>query len=242
MQRIDADFAYLLHSKPYRDNSALTYLLTKQHGKVSCIVSGIKSKRSNKRAFLQPCHRLRINYELKSGLSKLTDIDTAPPLTVPAIAHFMLYQYVHELLVTVLPEQLPVADIFQAYERYLAQLDDTPHTALRLLELAVIEHFGGLPELGMTQDTLLPINSEGDYYFYPDAGVYTSPQAEHGKRLYGANLQAFSHLVHYGTEQYNETLAKGAMPVSNLLIQQLLGGKTLKTRAIYKALQPFTGA
>lgn len=241
MQRIDTDFAYLLHSKPYRDNSALTYLLTKQNGKVGCIVNGIKSKRSNKRALLQPCHRLQINYELKTGLSKLTGIDIAPPLTVPDIKHFMLYQYINELLMTVLPEHLPVPDIFQAYEQYLVELNDTPHTALRLLELAVIEHFSGLPELSITQDTLQPVNSENDYYFYPDAGVYTTPQTgQQGKYFHGVNLQAFSHLVHYGRKQYSETLAKGALPVSHFLIQQLLGGKTLKTSAVYKALKPYT--
>lgn len=240
MQRVHADFAYLLHSKPYRDNSALVYLLTEQNGKISCIVGGMKSKKHNKRALLQPCHRLRIDYELKSGLSKLTDVDTAPPLTVPPITRFMLYQYVNELLLNVLPEQLPVPPIFAAYQQCLSHLDHVPHTALRIVELSLIEHFGGLPELGITQDTQQPPAADSEYYFYPDAGIYALPQPYNGKRFDGSHLQAFWHLLQHGTAQTNETLAQGAMPVSSYLIQQLLGNKPLKTRAVYKALQGFT--
>lgn len=242
MQRIYADFAYLLHSKPYRDSSALATFFTESNGKVSVVVNGLKSKRSDRRALLQPCRRLLIDYELKSGLSKLTAIDNAPPSVVPDISQFMLYQYVHELLIRLLPEQLPVQPIFEAYQHCLEQLNTTPNTALRFLELALIDYFAGLPELGMTQDTQQTVRAENQYYFYPDEGIYTLAQPYQGKLFSGVHLQAFSHLVHHGMPACTETLAQGAMPVSSYLIRQLLGNKPLKTRTVYKALQAFTGA
>lgn len=241
MQRIHADFAYLLHSKPYRDNSSLVYLLTRQHGKVSFMVNGMKNKNASKRALLQPCRRLQIDYELKTGLSKLTVIDAALQTAQPAITHFMLYQYVHELLLTVLPAQLPVPEIFAAYEDFLDTLNEMPNTALRFLEFSLIDAFGNLPELRQTQDTQQAINRDESYYFYPDAGVYQLPLPAMGKCFSGVQLQAFSHLYYYGQAVCTETLAQGAMPVSSYLIQQLLGDKPLKTRSIYKALQAYSG-
>lgn len=242
MQAIKNDLAYVLHSKPYRDNSALVYLLTQKQGKLSCLVNGLKSRQSNKRAYLQPCRQLLVSYQVKTGLSKLTEIGSGTPSQLPDISSFMLYQYIHELLISLLPEQLPIPEIFQAYEKCLEQLSQQPQTALRALEVVLIEQFSGLPELSRTQDSLQAINREHSYYFYPNEGVYNQPQSYVGKRFSGVHLQAFSYLAKHGFATANETVAQGAQPVSSYLIQLLLNHKPLKTRAVYKALQNFNGA
>lgn len=241
MPSINKDLAYVLHSKPYRDNSALVYLLTQQNGRLTCVVNGLKSKQANKRAYLQPCRQLQVSYQIKPGLSKLTTIDSGKATQPPAISSFMLYQYTHELLLSLLPEQLPIPTVFQAYEKCLAQLSLHPQTALRALEMVLIEHFSGLPELSLTQDSQQAVDRESVYYFYPNEGIYTQPQPYAGKPFNGAHLQAFNYLAKYGFEACNEALAQGAQPVSSYLIQQLLNHKPLKTRAIYKALQSYHG-
>lgn len=242
---VDKDYAYVLHQQPYRDNSALVHLCTKQHGKVSFIVSGLKSKQSTKRALLQPCQRLCISYTLKPNLSRLTEIELSPSVTTPPIQYFMLYQYAHELLLSLLPSQLPVPTIFTHYERFLGLLGESrPHLALRVLELSLIQQFSDIPELTLTQDTHSALSPDGIYYFSPEYGIYDdidhAPNHAHGKNLNGDNLLAFHHLCEHHHETLSETLAQGAQPVTRYLIQQLLGDKSLKTRTIYQDLQQYS--
>lgn len=238
--RIENDLAYVLHCTPYRDNSAIAHILTKENGKVSFIINGIKNAKSSKRALLQPCRKLQFSYTLKSNLSTLSQIESRPTAAIPAIDDFMLYQYVHELLLVTLPNQLPVDNIFIAYEAFLQQLTDKQkYKALRYLEIALIEQFLGLPNLAATEDTHKQIVSKHRYYFYPDKGLFSHPQSEHGISIDGANILAFQHLIEQPQEHITEALAQGAQPLTTFLIKQLLNGKTLKTKTIFQALNNY---
>lgn len=238
--RIENDLAYVLHCRPYRDSSVLAHLLTQQQGKVSYIVSGMKNPKSPKRALLQPCRPLRISYTLKANLSTLNHMEMAETTTLPPIDYFMLYQYAHEVLLAVLPSQLPVDTIFHAYQQFLAQLAaKQPHKALRYLEITLIEQFSGLPELNFTQDTQQAITAEQHYYFYPEQGVFAYAQQEKGLAISGEQLLAFAYLVKHSPEAISELLAQGAKLLSGYLIQQLLNGKPLKTRQIFKELSGY---
>lgn len=244
---VENDLAYFLHQTPYRDNSALAHLLTREHGKVSFIINGLKTGKHSKRAFLQPCRLLRIDYQLKSQLSKLTEMDFADELAPPSISQFMLYQYVNELLLTALPVQLPVPTVFDDCTQFLALLSQSrPHAALRYMELSLLILSAGLPDVGHTQDTHATINAEQTYYFYPEQGVFAQPHNNRrGVCLRGAQLQAFAYVSEayvYGRfNAVSEPLAQGAKPLMTALIQQLLGGKKLKTRDVYRALQTYSG-
>ncbi|PID62840.1 MAG: DNA repair protein RecO [Gammaproteobacteria bacterium] len=248
MSRIDQDSAYFLHQTPYRDNSAIVHLLSRQHGKLSFIVSGLKAKKNAKRPFLQPCRRLVIDYQLRTGLCKLLDIDFASASraqSVPPIEQFMLYQYANELLLTVLPEQLPVTSLFDDYTQFLQYLaGGRTHLALRHIELALLILFSGLPNLNHTEDSRQAVDADKHYYLYPERGLFVHPQNEAGGiALDGTQIQAFQHLVHgyvnADSDHLSETLAQGGKAISSALIQPLLNGKTLKTRVVYRALQEF---
>ncbi len=54
--QVDAQAAYVLHSRPYRDTSALVDFFTLEHGKVSAVVKGARNPKSKFRAVLQPLH------------------------------------------------------------------------------------------------------------------------------------------------------------------------------------------
>lgn len=240
--RIDNDSAYVLHCSPYRDNSAIVHLFTQQNGKVSYMVNGIKNAKSPKRALLQPCRKLTISYTLKANLSSIHHLECVDLAMLPTIDSFMLYQYIHEVLLSILPNQLPLTHIFQAYQIFLQRLtEQQPHKALRYLEIALIEQFSGLPELATTQDTQQIIMTNQVYYFYPEQGVFTHQQEAKGLAINGEHLQAFAHLIQQDPEHISEPLAQGAQPLSTYLVKQLLNGKTLKTRQIFKELHRYSG-
>ncbi len=249
------DKAYLLHLSPYRDNSVLAHLLTKTNGKVSFIVNGMTAKQSNKRALLQPYRHLQIAYQLKSGLSKLSELE-AEVSASPDMAYFMHCQYIHELLLAVLPAQLPVASMFTAYEFFLRQLTlQRPLFALRYVEIALITRFAALPTLTYTHDDNQPLDPKNSY-FLSEYGISfrrnNTTCALTASTIDGDRILAFNQLQYLFAQHQQgiqtefdkqtdwETLAAAAHPVSYFFISQLLNGKSLKTRHIYNELRQMT--
>lgn len=240
------DVAYFLHQTPFRDNSAIVHCLTQKNGKVSFLISGLKAKKNPRRPFLQPCQRLTLDYQLKTGLSKLEHIDfDQHALKKPDIAQFMFYQYANELLLTVLPDHLPTPTLFDDYSQFLSLLtDNRTHTALRHIECSLIILFSGLPNLSQTEDTHEVISQEKSYYFYPEQGIFTHKQfSEKNAPIDGAQILAFHHVsecyINHNIDSISETIAHGAKPLSTQLVNQLLNGKVLKTRSVFQALQSY---
>ena len=60
--------AFLLHSRPYKENQLLLDFITEDHGRVSAITLTGRSVKSNKRAVLQPFSPLTITYKGTSTL------------------------------------------------------------------------------------------------------------------------------------------------------------------------------
>ncbi|MGY0400211.1 MAG: DNA repair protein RecO [Ostreibacterium sp.] len=254
---IEKDSGYLLHTIPYRENSALAHILTASQGSMSFIVNGINIKnsktranKSNKQALLQPCRHLRISYQMKDNLSKLTHIEATSNNAIPDICHFMLYQYAHELLLTLLPKQVPLSPIFQAYQQFLALLcANLPHVALRTIELALINYFDSLPNISYAQDSQQAIKTTAHYYLHPELGLFSERPSEKCYSFEGDKLLAFFHLsekiIQEGfigdfskeVQQNYETFAQAAQPISAVFIAKLLNGKRLKTRDVYRDLQ-----
>ena len=50
----ETQYAFLLHSRPYKEHQLIIDLLTKEDGKVSAVISSGHSLKSNKKAILQP--------------------------------------------------------------------------------------------------------------------------------------------------------------------------------------------
>ncbi len=246
--KVIKDSAYFLHSKPFRESSVIAQLLTSSHGLVSFLVSNTRPKKSltkstSKSALLQPCQPLSIDYQLKNNLSKLIHIEGLRKYPTLDNEYFMLYQYIHELLLTLLPSHLTLPNIFSTYEECLLLFrENRPNHALRTMEIALIEHFSGLPFLQNTLDSDLPIQANKYYFYKLEQGLYINPPQDYSAKFQGQQLLAFSHLCNTkldDNKNINEVLAKGAQAVSTFFITQLLNGKTLKTRNIYRELQNF---
>jgi|GEM_PF-4831094 len=230
------DLAYLLRSQPYRDNSLLVQCLTESQGKVSFIVNGLKSKRFNKRSLLQPCRPIVIHYLLKDRLSRIKSIEESPnPPQCPNIDYFMLYQYAHELLLTILPEHLPTPDIFTDYQRFLQLLSaQRPHLALRHMELAIIHHFQGLPDIPSDHD-------DSTCYFHAEHGFLSAPAIAGSIGLNCRQLTTCQRVIaaYLSQQLISEDEAAQTKVFFTHLMQPLLNGKALKTKAVYHDLMRY---
>ena len=147
-KEVELHRAYLLHSRPYRDSSLLVDLLSEEHGHVSAVVYVGKSKKSNKKGLLQPFSSLQIELKGQSDLKTLSQIEPAQKSL--QLSSKFLYSgfYLNELMVRLLPENIPCPDLFQLYQTsiYALSLQQSIEPVLRRFELSLLE------ELGMSID------------------------------------------------------------------------------------------
>ncbi|TRX54526.1 DNA repair protein RecO [Thalassomonas sp. M1454] len=140
--------AYLLHSRPYRDSSLLVDLLSEEHGHVSAVVYVGKSKKSNKKGLLQPFSSLQVELKGQNDLKTLSQIE--PMQKSLQLSSKYLYSgfYLNELMVRLLPENIPCPQLFQLYQTSIQALaqQQSIEPVLRRFELSLLE------ELGMSLD------------------------------------------------------------------------------------------
>ena len=144
--------AYLLHSRPYRDNRLLVNLLTEENGHVSAVVyvgkGGSKGKSANKKGLLQPFAKLDVELKGNGALKNLSKVENAEK-SLPLESDYLFSGfYLNELMVRLLPENIELESLFEFYQTSINQLanKDQIEPILRQFELTL------LTELGLSLD------------------------------------------------------------------------------------------
>jgi DNA repair protein RecO (recombination protein O) len=114
--RYDAEPAYVLHARPWRETSLLLELLTEHHGRLGLVARGVQGpKKHILRAALQPLQHIRFDGVQRGELAQLRAgeaIDAAPRLSGDAgLAGF----YVSELTLRLAPRQDPHSGLYELY-------------------------------------------------------------------------------------------------------------------------------
>lgn len=133
--------SYILHRRPYREQQLLLDVLCRKHGLIRAIATFKRRDRSG--AFFEPLCLLSLEGQRRSGeLFKVRQNDSAlpPKLTFTEI---MLMQHIHEILLSMLPRETPIAELF---ERYTLLLNQPNAVELRHFEFFLFNEFGLLPE------------------------------------------------------------------------------------------------
>ena len=218
--------AFLLHSRPYKEQQLLVELLTEYDGKVSAVVYSGKTAKSNKKAILQPFLPLQIEYKGKSALKKLSLVEaTGKALNLHANYLYSGF-YLNELLVRLLGELIPCSELYQQYVNSLQALQQGQaiEPILRCFELVLLE------ELGQTIDfsVLLASEAENFYYFHEQGFVPATTNSP--QQCYNKN-KLLSMAAHDFSEQEVCYQAKLLM---RQIMSPLLGNKPLNSRKLFK--------
>ncbi|WOH37332.1 DNA repair protein RecO [Thalassotalea fonticola] len=229
---INLQQAYLLHSRPYRDSSMLVNLLTEQNGHVSAVVYVGKGKKSNKKGLLQPFANLQIEIKGKNDLKNLSRIEHAEKSMQLSGNYLFSGFYLNELMVRLLPENIPLENLFSLYQNSLAQLlaQNDLEPLLRRFEMSL------LAELGLSLDfselTAKPLDVNEpfceDVYFIQEQGFVSAD--------YQCNLPSYkrSHLITIGDGKLEQ--ADVLLTCKRLMRQVLksyLGNKPLNSRKLF---------
>jgi len=217
--------AYLLHSRPYRENQLLLDLLTENDGKVAAITYVSHGSKSNKKSLLQPFTPLTVVLKGSTSLKKLSRVEPAGKSLSLVGNHLYSAFYLNELMVRLLPEQLNCVSLFEQYHISLQNLmKKSPiELTLRNFESALLD------ELGISLDFSVVFEQDASYYSY---------LLEHGfipifDKPSGVVFQQ-KHLLAIAQQQYdNEEVRYSYKKLMRHIINQLLGNKPLNSRKLF---------
>ncbi len=116
--------AFLLHSRPYKENQVILDFLTQHDGKVSAISYLGTSLKTSKKALLQVLTPLSISLSGQSNLKKLASVEAVGKAF--QLTGNTLYSvfYLNELLVKLLPSESVCERLFQQYSQSLQLLNE----------------------------------------------------------------------------------------------------------------------
>lgn len=224
--------AFVLHTRPYKETSALVDLFTRE-GRVRAVFKGGRG-----RSGLQARPFVPLEVELY-GRSELKNVRR---LEISGQAHWLegdvLFSalYLNELLMRLLPEGDPQPEVFQHYQLTLQGLaEQRPlQPLLRAFEWRLLEQLGY--GFSLTEDrTDAMIVSEGWYRLLPDSGFERISEMRPGA-FSGGDIQAMARV------DWSDPRALAA--AKRLMRQALaphLGGRPLVSRELFMTVKESTG-
>lgn len=243
--------AYILNRRVYKESSLILDIYTADHGRLSLIANGALKSKKGWSAILQVFQPLLLSWSGKSSLKTLISAD-APSMAITLNGQrlFSAY-YLNELLLKLLPQNDISSNsndllLFSVYSETLQSLTEHEHIEIPLRKF----EYQLLSELGVFPDSKMDIQGniiEFDhlYSYIPQQGFnlchrkeFDSPQSNQiyikGEYLAQLSEDSFSD----GVDKLFLSQFKRLMRV---LINELLGGQELKSRALFKSYQPYTG-
>lgn len=192
--RIEAEPAFVLHSRPYRETSVIVELFTREYGRLGAIARGVRSERPRfPRGALHPFQCLSLRLQGQGELPLLTDVDVQgqpPLLRGEALAAGL---YVNELLMRLTERHDPHPPVFVRYAALLSELSAGPDRpglawALRRFERDLLAAMGYGLELGLEPDSGLPLDPAAEYLYDPEHGPRRLPSGSGRDGCPGAAL------------------------------------------------------
>ncbi|WP_077277902.1 DNA repair protein RecO [Thioalkalivibrio denitrificans] len=174
---------FVLHARPFRDNSRVLELLTEAEGRTACLLRG---RGSVGRGFVRYEMAWQGRGELKT--LSLMEEQAAYRLSPPRLACGF---YLNELTLKLVPRQIPLDGLVTEYAGALTRLsdpDEMPDAPLRRYELQLLRHLGeGLDSL----DTQM-LDPEAALVYEAQRGLRPASAAElaSGDFVHGSTLRA----------------------------------------------------
>lgn len=195
MNRVDAQPAFVLHARAWRETSMLLDVLSRDHGRVGLVARGVRSARSSTpRALLQPFAPLQLSWSGRGELATMNAVEAAGAALPLAGEALLCALYLNELVVRLAPRGDPHPDTFVVYLDALARLahGDSPAWTLRRFERDLLGQLGYGLLLDAQADTGEPLEAATDYAYFLEQGPVRWRGMGDGLKLRGAALLALA--------------------------------------------------
>lgn len=233
--------AFVIHVRPFKENQQLVELLTENDGKVSALVYVGQSKRSIKKALLQPFLPLTVTFKDSSNQNSSLRIITHIEATKKSykLTKNSLYSafYLNELLARLLTDDIICERLFSQYELTISTLSQGGKIApeLRSFELSLLD------ELGLSIDFSPVFEQNGEqvagFYYVAEQGFI--PAYHYAIKNITTPWFNTLHLQAIAEQNYKNNNAElnGIDKTFKLLMRQiffhLLEGKPLNSRKLF---------
>jgi DNA repair protein RecO (recombination protein O) len=159
--------AFVLHSRPYRENQLLIDLLTEHDGKLAALSYVGHSTKSSRKALLQPFLPIKVTLKGQQNLKSLIRVEPiGRSFLLKKNALFSAF-YINELLVKLLGDNIACEALFQQYKMSLEALAQASNIEICLREFELML----MDELGLSFDfSLVFEHSAEGFYYLPDEG------------------------------------------------------------------------
>ncbi len=117
-----SDQAFVLHKRPFKDNSELLKVLTKNNGIIDLVGKGSRNPKSKFKGQLQPFIETEISYAGKSDLKTLVQSEQVGLIHDCAYINHVSMLYCNELLLLLKLNDEHQADLYQDYARTIEAL------------------------------------------------------------------------------------------------------------------------
>ncbi|GAL13113.1 DNA recombination and repair protein RecO [Vibrio astriarenae] len=167
---------FVLHRRPYSESSLILDVFSEEHGRITLMSKGARSKRSNLKGALQPFTPLLLKW---SGKGSMKTLRQAEPISLGLpLTGINLYSamYVNELVGRVLAPEVAVPALFHDYLHALTELAqaDNPEPALRRFELALLSAMGYGVDFMHCAGTGEPVDPDMTYRYREEKGFIAS--------------------------------------------------------------------
>lgn len=194
-RRVSLQPAYILHSRAYRETSAILEVFTPEHGRRALVARGVRGGKSRAAALLQPFRELLISWQGSGALATLCDHEARGAAHLFSGQAFISAFYLNELLLRLVPGHDPHPRLYALYHDTLACLPPPPgiELVLRRFERCLLEELGYGLMLDREADTGSTLADELLYHYHVDVGpVAQARGAGTGIPVHGATLKALA--------------------------------------------------
>lgn len=229
--QVDAQAAYVLHSRPYRETSLLVDLFTLEQGKVSAVVKGARSPRSRMRAMIQPFTPLQVSWRGRHELKTITQAEAvAAPLFLKGDS-LICGLYVNELLERLLQPSDSHPQLYVYYQYVLNELRDAVdiELALRTFEQQLLKQLGFQFDVQNCQPDII-------YRFDPAQGFIVVSQLS--EKIKSSCFTGEQLLGIVGEQYQHPRIRRAAKRLMRLALEQQLGNRPLRSRELLQGYTP----
>jgi DNA repair protein RecO (recombination protein O) len=239
-RRVDDEPAFVLHTHPYRETSAIVEAFTEHHGRVALVARGAKRAHSELRGTLQAFQPVILAWAGARELKTLVRAEWQGGMPLPTGDALLCAFYVNELLLKLVPREDPHPALFAAYRDTLAALAGGEEQAprLRRFELTLLAELGYALDLEHEAGGTTPIDPAARYHFAVERGALRLPARidTPGIVVHGATLRALAEGRFAGAATLGE-----AKRLMRAVLDHYLESRRLASRRIVQDLQALEG-
>lgn len=222
---------FVLHSRPYRDSSALTELFSDEYGRIGLVVRGARGKKSRTRLAVAPFQELLLSWVGRGELYTLTDVEQKTLLPVLTGKRLASAFYINELLMRLLHRNDPHRALYAAYRMTLQALTDGAQETgwiLRLFEKRLLNELGYGLMLENTVDSNEPLIDNQLYSYHVEHGPVRITDCDNDAPVvHGSTLLAL-----HSEKLTDEQCLREARQLMRYVLQHYLGNYELKSRSL----------